>query len=79
MYLWTTICKRVTQITVCRSDPKTILGIFFTNDMNFIDDSAALFPVMARVNHACQPNADFVCRPYLGKNSFIKVNLGFEF
>ena len=37
-------------------------------DMNFIDESAALFPVMARVNHACQPNADFVCRPQMGKN-----------
>ena len=53
-----------------RFDEKTTLGIFFTNDMNFIDESAALFPVMARVNHACQPNADFVCRPQIGKNKF---------
>ena len=53
-----------------RFDEKSTLGIFFTNDMNFIDESAALFPVMARVNHACQPNADFVCRPQIGKNKF---------
>ena len=53
-----------------RFDEKTMLGIFFTNDMNFIDESAALFPVMARVNHACQPNADFVCRPQMGKDKF---------
>ena len=54
-----------------RFDEKTMLGIFFTNDMNFIDESAALCPVMARVNHACQPNADFVCRPQMGKNKFL--------
>ena len=48
-------------------DEKTINGIFFTNDMNYIDDSAALFPVMARVNHACTPNADFITRDKLGK------------
>lgn len=53
-------------------DEKTILGIFYTNDMTFIDDSAALFPTMARVNHACRPNADFICRPQLG-NFFYKV------
>jgi len=46
---------------------KSTLGIFFTNDMSYIDDSAALFPVMARVNHACEPNADFISRPRLGK------------
>jgi hypothetical protein len=56
--------------SLSRCDEKTMLGIFFTNDMNFIDESAALFPVMARVNHACQPNADFVSRPQIGKNKF---------
>jgi len=54
-----------------RFDEKTMLGIFFTNDMNFIDESAALFPVMARVNHACQPNADFVCRPQMGVQDLV--------
>ena len=48
-------------------DEKTTLGIFFTNDMNYIDDSAALCPVMARANHSCTPNADFITRPNLGK------------
>ena len=49
-------------------DEKTTLGIFYTNDMNYIDDSAALFAVMARANHSCTPNADFITRPNLGKN-----------
>ena len=48
------------------NDEKTSLGIFYTNDMNYIEDSAALFPVMARVNHACAPNADFITRANLG-------------
>ena len=48
------------------NDEKTSLGIFYTNDMNYIEDSAALFPVMARVNHACTPNADFITRANLG-------------
>ena len=38
---------------------QTSLGIFNTNCMTFIDDSAALFPTMARVNHSCSPNAEF--------------------
>jgi len=59
------------ELSDARSEEKTTLGIFFTNDMNFIDDSAALFPVMARVNHACQPNADFVCRPQLGVQDLV--------
>ena len=50
---------------------KSILGIFFTNDMSFIDDSAALFPTMARVNHSCRPNADFVSRPLLGVQDLV--------
>ncbi len=42
-------------------DGKTTLGIFFTNTMNFWGD-AALFPTLARSNHSCAPNADFVAR-----------------
>merc|ERR1711997_605015 len=59
------------DLTDSRGENKTGLGIFFTNDMNFIDDSAALFPIMARVNHACQPNADFICRPHLGVQDLV--------
>jgi len=59
------------DLTDSRSEEKTTLGIFFTNDMNYIDDSAALFPVMARVNHACQPNADFISRPHLGVQDLV--------
>ena len=58
-----------------RNEEKSILGIFFTNDMNFTDDSAALFPLMARVNHACQPNADFISRPRKGKYKSNKTHL----
>jgi len=50
---------------------KTTLGIFFTNDMNFVDDSAALFPTVARVNHACRPNADFITRKFLGVQDLV--------
>ncbi len=42
-------------------EEKTALGIFFTNDMDFGGD-AALFPNIARANHSCAPNADFVTR-----------------
>ena len=45
---------------------KTTLGIFYTNCMNFVDDSAALFPTMARSNHSCTPNSEFITREKLG-------------
>jgi len=57
------------------TEEKTILGIFFTNDMNFIDESAALFPMMARVNHACCPNADFITREKLGVQDLVATRL----
>ena len=38
---------------------KTSLGIFYTNCMSFIENSAALFPTMAKTNHSCSPNAEF--------------------
>ncbi|XP_040576521.1 uncharacterized protein [Lepeophtheirus salmonis] len=50
-----------------RNNPEdvSILGIFFTNCMSYTDDSAALFPIMARVNHSCSPNADFITRDHI--------------
>ena len=36
--------------------------------MNFTDDSAALFPTMARSNHSCTPNSEFITREKLGNN-----------
>ena len=54
-------------------DDKTALGIFYTNDMNFNGD-AALFPTIARANHSCVPNADFVTRKELGECERIKWN-----
>ena len=41
-------------------------GIFYTNAMNYAGD-AALCPDIARANHSCRPNAEFICRPDLGK------------
>ena len=38
---------------------RSAFGIFFTNCMNYEGD-AALFPDIARVNHSCKPNADFI-------------------
>ena len=48
------------NLTDCQQpeDP-TYLGTFDTNDMDFGGDAAVL-PTMARVNHSCQPNAEFV-------------------
>ena len=54
-------------------EAKTSLGIFYTNDMNYIQDSAALFPLMARANHSCSPNADFVTRPDLNSQTLIAI------
>ena len=52
---------------------KTALGIFYTNDMSYTHESAALFPTMARANHACSPNADFVTRPQLDVQDLVAV------
>jgi len=48
------------NLTDCNSpeDP-SYLGIFDTNDMDFMGD-AAVFPEMARANHSCQPNSQFI-------------------
>lgn len=50
---------------------KTTLGIFYTNCMNFVDDSAALFPTMARSNHSCTPNSEFITRTKLGVQDLV--------
>lgn len=50
------------SLTDCRTDEDpTYVGILYTNDMNY-DGDAAVMPVMARANHSCSPNADFVTR-----------------
>lgn len=45
---------------------------FFTNDMNY-GGEAGLFPAMARSNHSCCPNADFVSRPDLDVQVLVAV------
>jgi len=58
------------KVLLCLSDcrnpeqPKN-LGRFYTNAMSF-DDDAVLCPIMARANHSCKPNAEFVPRKDLG-------------
>ena len=41
--------------------------------MNFTDDSAALFPTMARSNHSCTPNSEFITREKLGNKTIQKI------
>ena len=40
--------------------------------MSFVDDSAALFPTMARSNHSCTPNSEFITRTKLGNEKNMK-------
>lgn len=53
------------SLTDCGGRMSSHHGTFFTNDMNY-GGEAGLFPVMARANHSCCPNADFVSRTDLG-------------
>ena len=43
---------------------------FYTNDMSYGED-AVLCPIMARANHSCRPNAEFVTRKDLGKALYL--------
>jgi len=62
------------DLSDCRAPAdKTTLGLFFTNCMNFVDESAALFPKMARANHSCQPNTEFLTRPELKVQDLVAV------
>jgi hypothetical protein len=49
------------------ADP-TYIGRFYTNCMSWGED-VAMFPLMARANHSCRPNAEFVARLDTGKPS----------
>ena len=52
---------------------KTALGIFFTNCMNFVEESAAVFPLMARTNHSCAPNTEFITNTALSQQELVAV------
>lgn len=61
-------------------DPNPYCGIFYTNAMTYGDD-AALCPVMARANHSCRPNAEFISRADLGEQHLVTnyvINKGEE-
>ena len=62
------------NLTDCQrpADP-SYLGIFDTNDMDF-GGSGAVFPVMARVNHSCQPNAEFVSDQERGIQRLVAID-----
>lgn len=51
-------------------DPNPYCGMFSTNAMHFEED-AALCPVMARANHSCRANAEFISRADLGVQRLI--------
>lgn len=65
------------NLSDCRScdETKTGMGIFFTNDMNFSHNSAALFPTIAKSNHSCYPNADFISRQDLNVQDLVAMRL----
>jgi len=53
-------------LTDCRNPGHPdYLGRFFTNAMSYGED-AGLWPILARANHSCRPNAEFVTRKDLG-------------
>jgi len=56
------------SLTDCRNDEdlSTYIGRFYTNCMSY-DGGAALFPVMARVNHSCVANSEFISMEDLGR------------
>jgi len=51
-------------------DPNPYCGIFYTNAMAYEDDTV-LCPKMARANHSCRANAEFVARPDLGEQHLV--------
>jgi len=51
-------------------DPNPYCGIFYTNAMAYEDDTV-LCPEMARANHSCRANAEFVARPDLGEQHLV--------
>ena len=63
----------VLSLTDCREkcpddiyDPNPYAGMFYTNAMHFDDEVSVLCPIMARANHSCRPNCEFIARPDLG-------------
>lgn len=61
-------------------DPTPYCGIFYTNAMSY-GDEAVLCPVMARANHSCRANAEFVSREDLGEQHLVAnyiINAGDE-
>ena len=60
------------SLTDCRSpeEPST-MGRFYTNCM-FWGEDITVCPVMARANHSCRPNAEFIPRVDLGELTILK-------
>jgi len=60
--------RRETEIGPFDTNP--YCGIFYTNAMAF-EDATVLCPVMARANHSCRANTEFVSRPDLGEQHLV--------
>lgn len=61
------------EIFMCLSDCRNpedpnYLGRFYTNCMYYDTSYTVVCPIMARANHSCKPNAEFVDRVDLGVN-----------
>merc|ERR1712059_236438 len=61
------------EVFMCLSDCRnpmdpSYLGRFYTNCMYYDIPSPVVCPIMARANHSCRPNAEFVDRVDLGMN-----------
>jgi len=58
------------SLTDCTNEEASYVGRFYTNCMDFRGD-AAIFPTMARVNHSCRANSEFVSRVDLGHQRLV--------
>lgn len=59
----------------CRGLDMSYVGTFYTNSMMYDGDNAALFPIMARSNHSCRPNAEFITRKDLGVQHLVAMHV----
>ena len=64
--------ERLLSLSDCRTNNQQYAGMVYTNAMDF-DGDAAICPMIARANHSCRPNAEFVTRSDLGKKLLVAM------
>jgi len=64
--------ERLLSLSDCRTNNQQYAGMVYTNAMDF-DGDAAICPIIARANHSCRPNAEFVTRSDLGKQLLVAM------